>query len=928
MLIAAAGVAAGLAGLVVYLTQAPRHFNIVPVELRGHDQPYPLPGPTAHTLYWDFALIAGYGVALIIGNYVVTPHVARTRVALNAVRLGQAAAILAIVAACLENAFLLLVAEGAADSSGWRDFLLDAASTSAVLKFGALIPAVAAALTGTVLTIVRCIVNSPGRLAAWSALNIAYQPPHPAGGDANDFPNPHANGGEPCAGVRWRAGFDVPSDATADGAGQVGFCLSGGGIRASCVALGVLQEMHGTLVRARHLVSVSGGGYTAGAFTQALTDAHSRPDMVRDPAGVFAPGSVGEDYIRRHSSYLANTVPTLLVALGLMLRHLILSIAALFAPAVVAGVLFGWFYDNAPIADLRGLRTGKTYEFNVFRTDALIALGIVTGVALVLWLAGQAAVADPEMRRAKRLRTASQGTAWLAGVIAAVAVVIPLLAAIAASLYAQKWVVQLNIAGPVGALVLTYLATIASIVWRNRTTITKNVGSGGASVVPAAIPNSVVQRLLVALTVIVLAAAWLLLFAGLILTHGTTAALWSALGIAVLAGILGFIDETTLSLHPFYRARLAAAFAVRTVRRPDGLIVPEAYPRDERTSLSTYARINGFPDVVFAATANLGGDRTPPGRNGVSYTFNADWVGGPDVGWIGTEDLQRLATARLRRDLTVQGAVAISGAAFASSMGHGARWFQILLAVSGARLGAWLPNPAYVKAAHTHARAGDWRYPRLPATRRLGYLLKEIFDIHPATDPLLQITDGGHYENLGLVELLRRRCTLIYCVDASGDHPPMATTLSQAIALAQDELGVTITLDDAAFDCEPGTGTLAAPKAHLGGLNARLSKTPVIIGTITYPPEPGMPAGLGRLIVGKALLTGDMPYWLLSYAAKHPVFPHDSTGDQWFDADQFSAYTELGRQLGQRMGAVPVPGPPPVEAITAPPVVTPTVTPI
>jgi hypothetical protein len=768
-------------------------------------------------------------------------------------------------------------------------------------------------------------------LADWSREDIRYQPPYPVEGDPDNGPAAQAaNGAEPGDGVRWRIGFDVPP-AAGDGADRVGFCLSGGGIRASCVALGVLQEMRGPLTGAHYLVSVSGGGYTAGAFTQALTNAESGAGLngrvLRNPSGIFAPGSAEEDHIRRHSSYLANTVPRLLVALGLMLRHLVFSLTALFAPAVVAGVLFGWFYDNVPIAKLDLLHSGKTYQFGVFRIDALIALGIVAGVAVVLWLAGQAAVAHNHTGAYSRLRTASKGTAWLAGVVAAIAVVIPLLTAIAAWLFAQDWVVKLDIAGPVGAVVLTYLATIASIAWRNRTTITKNLtgtGAGGASAVPAAVPNSVVQRLLVALTVIVLAASWLLLFAGLILTHGASAALWTALGIAVLAGVLGFIDETTLSLHPFYRARLAAAFAVRAVqRRQDGRIVAAAYPRDERTSLSRYARINGFPDVVFAATANLaGGDRTPPGRNGVSYTFSADWVGGPDVGWIGTADLERLATPRLRRDLTVQSAVAISGAAFASAMGRGARWFQILLAISGARLGAWLPNPAYVKAAHDHARSGDWSYARLPATRRLDYLLKEIFDIHPHTDRLLQITDGGHYENLGLVELLRRRCTLIYCVDASGDHPPTATTLSQAIALAQDELGVTITLDDTAFDSEPGSGTPVGPKDQFGGLNARMSKTPIITGTITYPPECGMAARSGRLIVGKALLTSDMPYWLLSYAAKHPVFPHDSTGDQWFDADQFSAYTELGRQLGRRMGATPVPTPQPpgpVATVAVPP---------
>lgn len=61
--------------------------------------------------------------------------------------------------------------------------------------------------------------------------------------------------------------------------------------------------------------------------------------------------------------------------------------------------------------------------------------------------------------------------------------------------------------------------------------------------------------------------------------------------------------------------------------------------------------------------------------------------------------------------------------------------------------------------------------------------------------PYVYITDGGHFENLGLVELLRRGCTQIACFDASEDVKPPLTAIGQAIALAHDELGVDITID-------------------------------------------------------------------------------------------------------------------------------------
>jgi hypothetical protein len=154
------------------------------------------------------------------------------------------------------------------------------------------------------------------------------------------------------------------------------------------------------------------------------------------------------------------------------------------------------------------------------------------------------------------------------------------------------------------------------------------------------------------------------------------------------------------------------------------------------------------------------------------------------------------------------------------------------------------------------------------------------------------VTDGGHYENLGLVELLRHRCRTIYCIDASGDQPDMATTLAQAMELAYEELGVEIT-----FDRPERLG------AHDG-----FAESAVITGEISYPDlGSGFPKKPGRIVVGKAVLTKDMPFDVLAHAARNPLFPHESTGDQWFDHDQFDAYHSLGRHIGKQMLAAKLP---------------------
>jgi hypothetical protein len=114
------------------------------------------------------------------------------------------------------------------------------------------------------------------------------------------------------------------------------------------------------------------------------------------------------------------------------------------------------------------------------------------------------------------------------------------------------------------------------------------------------------------------------------------------------------------------------------------------------------------------------------------------------------------------------------------------------------------------------------------------------------------------------------------------------------------------------------------PPDILASLNSRLGRRSVITGRITYPPASGLPQGHrnGWLVVAKAGLTRDLPYEVLAHAARHTSFPNDTTSDQWFDADQFTAYTALGRAVGaiarKEMALLHTAGPEPTEAPPAP----------
>lgn len=920
----AVAVAALVAGFALYAWQADFDGDILAVELSGSGQAWP-PGDAdglRAALGWDFLLILGYGTFLVLLAdlarrlfWTSTAH----RIALA----GFGCAATAVVADVAENVLLL----AALEVDRFADEALALAAGAAALKFTVLVVAVPVAVASLSTTLYRMAANA----VTAEPETVSTAAPAPVG--AGELPaKVPAQGGlaeaeKPPSVVvthrRWVAGYRVPGiedelAARPKGEPRVGFCVSGGGIRSASVAMGALQGLRPQLLKARYLTSVSGGGYTAGALQLALLDPPSGDDPkpqpgVATPLDVFLQGTPEEDHVRRHSSYIADGAGQWLVALGIVLRGLLASLLLVTAAVAALGVTLGLFYGAVPVVEGVGRLAPQDDGLRLpypglddGMTAALVGVGLLAGAA---YLASLLALSGTG-RWWQRGRATSRALTGLLALLVVVGVLVPALVwASAAVLTLGDGDVSTTIsAGGSGAILLSYVAALAAMAWRNRKALGKAVGrfkktgENGSQ----AVPSGIVQRLVVSGVLLVLAAVFLLLLGSLI----ATAAAWDRadgwdpiwlLGgsVAVLALLGGLVDQTWLGLHPFYRRRLASAFSVR--RTADGTAEPYDYA-NEVTSLSTHGeRRPGFPEVVFCCAANMSGQQhTPPGRRAVGFTMTSGWIGGPEVGYLATSDCESAVSTHLRRDLTVQAAVAVSGAAFASAMGRQARAAQTLLALTNARLGTWLPNPKFVLARQADT---SWTTPRLPSIRRVTYLLREVFGIYPADERLLYVTDGGHYENLALVELLRRRCTEIYCIDASGDGPPLAGTLGEALSLAYEELGVRIVLDDAR-DLVAGSGEPLSPQEPLAALNGRLAKAGVVRGTVTYPAE----SGLGDDVVGtiwfaKAVLTRDLPYELLTYAAKNPVFPHDSTGDQWFDTGQLNGYVELGRQLAVQVNA-------------------------
>ena len=146
----------------------------------------------------------------------------------------------------------------------------------------------------------------------------------------------------------------------------------------------------------------------------------------------------------------------------------------------------------------------------------------------------------------------------------------------------------------------------------------------------------------------------------------------------------------------------------------------------------------------------------------------------------------------------------------------------------------------------------------------------------------MYVTDGGHYDNLGLVAALRRGASNIVVLDASGDKADTWCTLGRAIALARTDAGVKIDLDPTTMirggqDLAPGQ--VVRPWAH--GRFRRLQQ------------EPGLPSE-GDIWVCKLGWWAGAPWDVQAYARRHPTFPCDSTLEQLYDATEFEAYQQLG----------------------------------
>jgi hypothetical protein len=341
------------------------------------------------------------------------------------------------------------------------------------------------------------------------------------------------------------------------------------------------------------------------------------------------------------------------------------------------------------------------------------------------------------------------------------------------------------------------------------------------------------------------------------------------------------ININLFSLHGMYRMRLMRAFlgASNTQRLPN----PFTGFDDKDNLYEKDLPIGpGVPTHLINATVNLVGTRKLAWqqRKAEGFTFSPLQCGGWRLGYIPTSRYGR------KGGLSLGTAMAISGAAFNPNMGyHSSPLVTLLMTLFNVRLGWWLPNPKYkrgpIKEKICQRLGLDMRKFMQKKAPRLALrpLLQEALGGTDDLTAYIELTDGGHFENLGLYEMVLRRCRYIVVVDAGADPKCQLEDLGNALRKIEIDLGIPIIFP-------AGVKMKAGPCSH----NPYCAMASIHYEYVDQV-ESVRP---GKLLYIKAAINGNEPPDITQYSRTHQTFPHESTANQFFTEAQFESYRHLG----------------------------------
>lgn len=339
-----------------------------------------------------------------------------------------------------------------------------------------------------------------------------------------------------------------------------------------------------------------------------------------------------------------------------------------------------------------------------------------------------------------------------------------------------------------------------------------------------------------------------------------------------------FYNPNILSMHRFYRDRLSEAYLKTDKKEEKNINLKLAELNSGKTVSNDSQRKWNAPYPLINTCLNLLGESDKEfkcKKLSDYFLLSPLFCGSNRTGYVRTDSPGY-------NSMTLATAISVSGAAVNPNMGTKTNpLLAFFMSLLNLKLGYWALNP---KRAVHHFRHTIWPY----------YLLTELFSKTNTSRLKVNISDGGHIENLSVYELLRRRCRLIIAVDAGADPGFDFNDLKNLVIRARNELHI-----DIKFRQEPETAI--KPKPSKG-----YSDYHFVVADLEKLPKKGEKAKhRGVLIYIKSSLKAPLTKkdFLKSksnsynYKTYHPNFPHESTGDQYFDEAQWEAYYNLGRYI-------------------------------
>ena len=392
-----------------------------------------------------------------------------------------------------------------------------------------------------------------------------------------------------------------------------------------------------------------------------------------------------------------------------------------------------------------------------------------------------------------------------------------------------------------------------------------------------------------------------------------------SLGLTLLFGI--FVDLNLIGPHRIWRDRLMEAFM------PDKKAVEEndwqpAKKADKTLMEEVCGEKHSRPYHLINTNIILVDSNKIKYKNrgGDNFILSRLYCGSDATGWAPTTTFQKIGS----RGMTLATAMATSAAALNPNAGVSGEGVtrntvvSLLLSILNLRLGYWTTNPDpeapdRAKKNIEHPTVSD-RVSRaikglFHAVQKTSMPIPPNFFVPGLTSELsrtgltqtrlnIQLSDGGHFENLALYELIRRKLSLIVLSDGGADAGFNFDDLANAVEKVRVDFGAKITFRD-----DYGLDKLLPKSAGKGRYIKKygIAENGFAIADIVYDDDTE-----GLLVYIKLTMVRDLPTDVYSYKGIHPDFPHQSTADQFFDEKQFEAYRELGYYITWQMMESPV----------------------